>query len=509
MKAKRFHGVAAYACLALALFLAAQPAPHPASAQTTGPAGQIQVPPQHKEAFAAFEARVKEYVALRESVEGKLPKLSKDARPEEIEKHKAALQEAVRAARVSAKPGDIFTPVAAGHIREVIKTEAPARVKQEVRETVLESEVKGVPLRVNNMYPESQELLEMTPTLLLRLPQLPKQVKYRFVDRNLLLVDRENGLIVDYMTDALPGPEAKSQTAASASAEAEEEGANVGARVATPAPPDPAVGLTLPNKKDSVRFMVVGDTGTGSRQQNELAEVMLRYRQAFPFEFALMMGDNMYGGEKAADYKLKFEDVYKPLLEQKVKFYATLGNHDESNQRFYEQFNMNGEEYYQFNKGPVSFYSLNSNYMDKKQIAWLESKLAADTSEWKVAFFHHPPYSSGGKHGSSSGLREVVEPIFLKHGVNVVFAGHEHFYERLKPQKGIYYFISGAGGKLRPGDVKENSALTAKAYDADMSFMLLEVSGDEMYFQCINRLGETVDSGVVTRQRAKAAAVSN
>jgi hypothetical protein len=92
--------------------------------------------------------------------------------------------------------------------------------------------------------------------------------------------------------------------------------------------------------------------------------------------------------------------------------------------------------------------------------------------------------------------------------VNAVFAGHEHFYERIKPQKGIYYFISGAGGKLREGDIKKGSPLTAKAFDTDMSFMLIEVSGDEMHFQCISRLGATVDSGVVAHQRAKAATAS-
>lgn len=261
--------------------------------------------------------------------------------------------------------------------------------------------------------------------------------------------------------------------------------------------------LTLPNKDNSVRFLVIGDTGTGTGQQQELANVMLRYRQVFPFEFVLMLGDNMYGGEKAADYKVKFENVYKPLLDQKIKFYAALGNHDESNQRFYEFFNMEGQEYYRFKKGDVSFYSLNSNYMDKKQIDWLNDKLAADTAPWKITFFHHPPYSSGGKHGSDKKLREIVEPIFLKYGVNVVFAGHEHFYERIKPQKGIYYFISGSGGKLRKGDVKTGSALTAKAFDRDMSFMLVEINGDQMYFQVISRTNETVDSGVVVHQRHK------
>lgn len=261
------------------------------------------------------------------------------------------------------------------------------------------------------------------------------------------------------------------------------------------------VTLALPNKDSSVRFVVIGDTGTGSKQQLELAQVMLRYHQAFPFEFVVMLGDNMYGTEKAADYKTKFENVYRPLLDQKVKFYAALGNHDDSNQRFYEFFNMEGQEYYRFKKGNVSFYALNSNYMDKKQVDWLNEKLAMDTAPWKVAFFHHPPYSSGGKHGSDTKLREVVEPIFLKHGVNVVFTGHEHFYERIKPQQGIQYFISGSGGKLRSGDVKEGSPLTAKAYDRDMSFMLIEVNDNQMYFQVVSRKGETVDSGVIARKR--------
>lgn len=272
---------------------------------------------------------------------------------------------------------------------------------------------------------------------------------------------------------------------------------NGNSRADAPSP----VKLTLPNKEGSVRFLVIGDTGTGTGKQMELAKVMQRYRQTFPFEFVLMVGDNMYGSEKAADYKLKFENVYKPLLDQKVKFYAALGNHDESNQRFYEFFNMEGQEYYRFKKGSASFYALNSNYMDKKQVDWLNEKLATDTAAWKIAFFHHPPYSSGGKHGSDTKLREVVEPIFLKNGVDVVFTGHEHFYERIKPQQGIYYFISGSGGKLRQGDVKKGSPLTDKAFDSDMSFMLLEIDDNQMHYQVVSRTGETVDSGIIANPR--------
>lgn len=266
--------------------------------------------------------------------------------------------------------------------------------------------------------------------------------------------------------------------------------------------------LTLPLAKDSVRFVVIGDTGTGTDKQKQLADVMVRYKQVFPFEFVLMMGDNMYGGENPQDFKTKFENIYKPLLDDKVKFYATLGNHDESNQRFYELFNMNGEEYYRFTKGNISFYSLNSNYMDKRQLKWMEEEFAKDTSEWKIAFFHHPPYSSGKAHGSDKALREILEPLFVKYGVNAVFAGHEHFYERIKPQKGIYYFISGAGGKLRSGDVQKGSPLTEKAYDQDMSFMLLEVVKDQLHFQVITRTGETVDSGVITNPKKALKAVA-
>jgi DNA-binding ferritin-like protein (Dps family) len=152
-----------------------------------------------------FEKRAKDYSKMRERLEEQMPKLSKEAKPEEIQTHKKNFQERVRAARVGAKHGDVFTPDAAKFIRAIIKDEYKGKERVELRDTILkESDTKAVPLRVNYPYPESQENLEMAPTLLMRLPQLPKQLRYRFVGRNLLLVDRENGLIVDYMTNALP-----------------------------------------------------------------------------------------------------------------------------------------------------------------------------------------------------------------------------------------------------------------------------------------------------------------
>jgi hypothetical protein len=161
--------------------------------------------PADKQIADAFEKRVKEYSKLRENVEGQMPKLSTEAKPEEIQTHKQQFQDRVRAARAGAKHGEIFTPEAQALMRRIIKDEFKGKERAEFRETVLkDAEIKAVPLRVNYPYPEAGELLEMPATLLLRLPQLPKQVRYRFVGRNFLLVDRENGLIVDYMTNALP-----------------------------------------------------------------------------------------------------------------------------------------------------------------------------------------------------------------------------------------------------------------------------------------------------------------
>jgi hypothetical protein len=159
---------------------------------------------QDEKTKAEFEKSAKEYSKLREHIEEKLPKLPKDATPEQIEAHKITFQKAVQSARNNAKHGDLFTPAAARLIRTIIKSESKGKDRVELRETVLEGDTKGVPMRINFPYPDSKEQVEMPPSLLLSLPQLPKQLRYRFVGRNLLLLDRENGLIVDYLTNALP-----------------------------------------------------------------------------------------------------------------------------------------------------------------------------------------------------------------------------------------------------------------------------------------------------------------
>ena len=267
----------------------------------------------------------------------------------------------------------------------------------------------------------------------------------------------------------------------------------------TPAAPNAArVAETLPARSDSLKFAVIGDTGTGAKPEYDVGQRMAAARTAFPFDMVLMLGDNMYGRQDPQDFVTKFERPYSALLQAGVLFYATLGNHDDENNRFYKPFNMRGERYFTFVKKNVRFFVLDSNQFDPKQRAWFDEVLQQSDDLWRICLFHHPIYSDGGRHGSDVSLRVILEPLFVKYGVDVVFSGHDHVYERLKPQKGITYFVSGSAGELRRGDVRP-SGLTAAYYDQDQAFMLVEVAGDDLFFEAVARSGAAVDSGVIHR----------
>ncbi len=271
----------------------------------------------------------------------------------------------------------------------------------------------------------------------------------------------------------------------------------------------PAVVSSLLNEKDSVKFGVVGDTGTGGSAQYAIARLLAEARSRFSYEFVIMLGDNMYGGESPSDFVKKFERPYKPILDAGVKFYATLGNHDEPSQRFYKPFNMDGKRYYTYKKGDVEFFVLDSTYMNPPQLDWLKEALSKSTSRWKMAYFHHPLYSSGQKHGSEEDLRVLIEPLFVQAGMDAVFAGHEHFYERIKPQKGIYYFTAGGSAKLRSGNISKRSTITEKGFDTDNSFMLVEVTKDELRFDTISRKGAIVDTAVLPKRDSERPSVQS
>jgi predicted phosphodiesterase len=275
-------------------------------------------------------------------------------------------------------------------------------------------------------------------------------------------------------------------------------------------PLHPATGeLALPRKTGSVKFAVIGDSGRGDGPQYDIASQLVAWREKFPFDLVLMLGDNIYDSHTAEDYAAKFERPYKPLLDAGVTFQAAIGNHDDAAQIKYEKFNMGGQRYYTYRRsdqplGPVTgggvrFFVLDSRSLDPEQIRWLQKGLDETNSRWRIVYFHHPLYTSGRYGSGARTLRSVLEPVLVSGNVDVVLSGHEHFYERLTPQHGIIYFISGAAGSLREHDIRP-SDLMARGFDTDYSFMLMEISCDELFFQSISRTGETVDAGVIRKQ---------
>lgn len=260
--------------------------------------------------------------------------------------------------------------------------------------------------------------------------------------------------------------------------------------------------VAFPNLDGSFKFGVLGDFGTGSKFQYQLAAQMATLQTKFKYELVVLVGDNLYGSERPQDFKKKFEIPYKPLLDAGVKFYASLGNHDAREQRFYKLFNMDGKFYYGFSPRPnIRFIALDSTYPEPEQIKWFEKELESSNHDWKIVFFHHPLYSSGDRHGSDLRLRDAIEPMLVKYNVSLVLTGHDHFYERVKPQKGITHFVVGSGGKLREGNIDRSTGLTAKGFDTDLAFLAAEIVGDELTFNAISRSGQTVDSGMIKRRQ--------
>jgi predicted MPP superfamily phosphohydrolase len=252
-----------------------------------------------------------------------------------------------------------------------------------------------------------------------------------------------------------------------------------------------------------VRFALLGDWGTGDKNQGGIATQMLASHQRTPFDFIISAGDNIYPNGAGRHFQRNFEQPFATFLTDRVKFYTVLGNHDvdegRQDQCQYPLFNMGGQNYYKIQRGNglVEFFMLDSTDFGATQANWLESSLSASKAKWKIAVFHHPIYSSGKQHGSALGLRKVLEPLFKRYGVSVAFSGHDHIYERTNLQQGIQYFVSGAGGKVRSGDVDKKSGITAASFDADNHFMVIEIDENQVGFQAISETGVIIDKGVV------------
>jgi hypothetical protein len=311
------------------------------------------------------------------------------------------------------------------------------------------------------------------------LPPLPKQLEYDFVGRTLVVRDVDADVVVDFIPNALPAQAPAGPPAAAA----------------TPIAPGATSPLPMPSIRGGTVFAIMGDSGSGDQAQQAVSQAMLTYfNTARHFPFVLMLGDNLYDD----DYTNEFSVPYKPLLDHGVKFYATLGNHDRDLEIHFKPFNMNDVDRYSFDEGNARFVALNSNHpTDPLQIKWVDQVYADAGTKWRIAFFHHPLYSSG-QHAAEGRdvIRPALEPALVRNHVDVVFSGHEHLYERIKPQHEIKHFVSGGGGRY---------LYNYKASDFDEvglsehHFMVAEIAGDRMFFEAITHSQEVIDCGVLYR----------
>jgi hypothetical protein len=257
--------------------------------------------------------------------------------------------------------------------------------------------------------------------------------------------------------------------------------------------------------KPIITFAVIGDTGTGDDAQLSVARQMVRQREKTPFEFTLMLGDNIYEKGEQKDVKPRFEEPYKDLLEAGVKFYASLGNHDIIKglefQTNYPNFNMGGRRYYNFAKGSsdqyenlIEFFALDSNEMTPEQLKWLDESLGASKARWKIVFSHHSIYSSSRMHSQYTKLRGQLEPLYVKHGVSAVFSGHSHCFERIKPQQGVHYFTEGASGEIKHKTLDRKNQFFAAGEDQKNSFLIVQAGENELKVEAIGADGSLIDS---------------
>jgi predicted phosphodiesterase len=279
-----------------------------------------------------------------------------------------------------------------------------------------------------------------------------------------------------------------------------------------------------------VRFAVIGDSGTGDKPQHRIAQQMAAWHDRLPFDLVLMLGDNIYGGPfgwgggDRKDFEKKFDQPYAPLLARGITFRAALGNHDMRHDdggdliQDYDRFHIDGPQgYYNFTAGAwqpaageaaplLEFFVINTIRLEKdkqdpEQLAWLEDALARSRARWRILYGHHPLYSTGRKHGSDLILRGKLEALLRTSEdssprVQVVFAGHDHIYQRFHPQNGIVYFVCGSSGQLRRGNAAP-SPLVAAVEDQQRAVMLWEATADALRYWAINEQGDAFDCGVI------------
>lgn len=260
-------------------------------------------------------------------------------------------------------------------------------------------------------------------------------------------------------------------------------------------------GTPVKHAGELTRFVVFGDSGSGREPQFELARRMEEARALTDFRFAVTTGDNIYPSGDIGTVASRFEKPYESLLRAGVAFYPALGNHDIETNNGEDQidyFGMPGR-WYSFRRGCVEFFVLDSNQSELlsfsfAQLQWLSETLSRATAPWKFVAMHHPLYSS--QREPSEYRRLLLEPLFVQYGVDLVLAGHDHGYERIRPRRRVRYFVSGGGGaKVRP--FKRLQYYSERA-ESVHHFMLFELGETQGWFQTIDVKGTVIDRGSLT-----------
>lgn len=207
--------------------------------------------------------------------------------------------------------------------------------------------------------------------------------------------------------------------------------------------PAPLATAAAPDAREPVRFVVLGDSGTGGAAQLALT----RRIAAEPFDFLLFLGDIAYSSGTPTQLETRFFAVYRDFLRY-VPAYPSIGNHERRTREgrpYFEAFVLpEPERYYSFDWGAVHFVAIDTTRRDAQQLAWLDRDLAQNRLPWTIVFGHHPMYTNSLR-GAQEWIREAFGEILTRHGVDLVITGHEHQYERFRVGD-VNYVVSGGGG---------------------------------------------------------------
>lgn len=275
-----------------------------------------------------------------------------------------------------------------------------------------------------------------------------------------------------------------------------------------------------PPGADEVRFAAIGDSGTGGSSQYRVATRLLEIQKLSEFKILLFLGDNIYPSGSPGGFEKKFLKPYAPLFLEGVDFRGAIGNHDARSTygTLLQQmvFDSGPKTFYSFTAGDglIEFFALDTTQLSDPddeaaasvQLQWLDAELSGSEAEWQIAFMHHPLYSSSKKHGEASSdmdellrVRKLLEPLFVRYGLEVSLSGHDHVYERTKPIKGIQYFISGAAAKLRKNNLQRSTAYFEAGNDTERSFLLFSATPEVLRFWAIGEDGKPLDSGEIRK----------